>query len=164
MNKRWLYLGITCILVSASALAEPATVYRPSQMRTKPLLNAPLINTLAEGTRVELLSNQGGWSKVKVKNGKTGYIRLLNLRLMPSDNQQSTSGLNKLGNVIRTGSTGNIATTGVKGISKEDLAKATPLPDEVAKMERYAVSADKAKSAAKSVKLTQQSVAFMEAQ
>jgi hypothetical protein len=164
VNKNWLLLGLVFTFISTYLQAEPATVSRVSPVRAKPLLDATLITTLAEGTGVELISNEGGWSKIKTPDGKAGYMRLLNLRLTNAGSQSLASGVGKLGNVIRTGSTGAIATTGVKGITKEDLAKAAPRPDEVAKMESYATTAEEARIAAKSVKLSEQSVAFMEAQ
>lgn len=151
------------VLVQSMANAEPATVVRSSQFRAKPLIDAPLLATIAEGESVELLGNDGGWSRIKTGDGKVGYVRLLNIRPTTSSNGSPVAGIDKLGNVIRTGSTGAIATTGVKGITKDDLAKSTPNPAEVSQLERYAVSADQARKAAKSVKLVAQAVPFLEA-
>ncbi|PKO47971.1 MAG: hypothetical protein CVU29_00905 [Betaproteobacteria bacterium HGW-Betaproteobacteria-22] len=158
---RAVFIFFTLAALYGNASAEQATAIRSSSVLTKPALTAPAVAKLAEGSLIEVISHQGGWSKIKTANGKTGYVRLLNLR--PIQNANKSDKLSQLGNVIRTGSTGAVATTGVKGITKEDLANAAPNVHEVAKMERYASSADEAITVAKSVKLTAQPVVYMEA-
>ncbi len=164
MNKIAFLLATGLTTLSNGLHAEPATVVRNSELRSKPYLDAPTLAKLAEGTKVERIANLGGWSKIKLSNGKTGYVRLLNLRIAQATDKNKIASANKLGNVIRTGSTGTLATTGVKGITKEDLAKATPRPDEVAKMENYAISTEAARETAKTVKLSAQTSAFLETQ
>ncbi|MDD2833672.1 MAG: SH3 domain-containing protein [Methylotenera sp.] len=159
MRAIFLFLALTTFY--GSAVAEQAAVIRPSSVLTKPALNASTVASLAEGSQVEVISHQGGWSKIKTANGKTGFVRMLNLRLM-QNSKTTGNNLNQLGNVIRTGSTAAVATTGVKGITKEALANATPNMQEVAKMEHYASNADKAAASAKAVKLSAKAVAYVE--
>ena len=42
-------------------------------LRSAPSTNASIIGKLANGTKVDVLSESNGWAKVKV-NGKTGYV------------------------------------------------------------------------------------------
>lgn len=157
---------VLCSLIFAQipnlAYAAPATVVHSSQFRSKPLIDAPILATIAEGESVELLGNDGGWSRIKTSDGKIGFVRLLNIRPVTAGKSNSAAGIGTLGNVVRTGSTGAIATTGVKGMTKDDVAKSTPNPAEVSQMERYAISTDQARNAAKSVKLAEQAVPFLE--
>lgn len=127
--------------VAAVAQAAQATVTRSSELRSKPFSDAPVIATLAEQSEVTILSADGGWNEVKTREGKTGWVRLLNLRTKAGgDSGSSLKGLGELGNVARTGTTGSSATTGAKGISKEDLASASPNEGEVRKLETYRAS------------------------
>lgn len=161
MLKKPLILCMLCALFPSAVLAEPAMIIRNSEFRAKPLIDAPLLNTLKEGDTVDLIGNEGGWSKIKTADGKIGFVRLLNIRPTSASSGNALGGVDKLGNVVRTGSTGSVATTGVKGITKDDIAQSTPNPEEVKKMESYAATEADARKAAKSVKLTEQSVSFL---
>lgn len=162
MIRKIILPGLMLALASSQLHAEPATVVRSSQLRSKPFVDAPLLSTIAEGESVDLISNEGGWSKIKVADGKIGFIRLLNVRPTKAGNSNTLADINKLGNVVRTGSTGAVATTGVKGITKDDIAKSEPNPAEVKLMESYATSTSDARKAAKSVKLAEQVIPFIE--
>lgn len=157
-------LGCALALAAGALQAQTATLARSSELRAKPLLNAPVLATLASGAAVELLGNDGGWSRVRTPDGKVGFVRLLNVRVTGAPGAaggSAVAGLGTLGNVLRTGSTGAVATTGVKGIDKDDIAKSTPNLAEVDIMERYAVSEAEARKAAKSVKLQEQTVLWI---
>jgi uncharacterized protein YgiM (DUF1202 family) len=156
-------LAALLMLVVVQAHATPASVARSSELKSKPALDATKVADLSEGEQVEHLGNEGGWSKIKTAQGKTGYIRMLNLHFAASaGNSSAVAGLSTLGNVARTGSNTNVATTGVKGVTKEDLDKAMPNPEEVGNMERYVVSADEARKSAKTAKLSPQDIAMPE--
>jgi len=157
------YWAALLMLAAGNLHAAPASVARASELKSKPAIDAAKLGDLSEGEQVEHLGNEGGWSKVKTAQGKTGYIRMLNLHFATNaSNSNAVGGLATLGNVARTGSNTNVATTGVKGVTKEDLDKAIPNPEEVANMEKYAVSADEARKTAKTAKLTPQNVPMPE--
>lgn len=161
MLKKSLTFSMLCTLLPSALLAEPAMIMRSSEFRAKPLIDAPVLKTLSEGDTVDLIGNEGGWSRIKTPDGKIGFVRLLNIRPISASNNNALGGVDKLGNVVRTGSTGSVATTGVKGISKDDIAQSTPNPEEVKKMEAYASTEADARKAAKVAKLTAQSVPFL---
>ena len=58
--------------------------------------------------------------------------------------KKGDSGISSLFNVARTGSSGTQVTTGVRGLDPEMLANAQPNPQELAKMEQFAVTSDAA--------------------
>ncbi len=153
--------AVVCVAAVNSALAAPAVIVRTSQLKNKPLLDAAVIAEVTEGATVDLISNQGGWSKIKTSQGKTGYVRLLNVRPRGGNASNALASLDKLGNVARTGSTGEVATTGVKGITKDDIAKSTPNHNEVLLMEQYSSSAVDARKFAQSAKIAEKSVAYL---
>ncbi len=152
--------GLMLLLAATLASAEPAKLVRSSELRAKAAIDAPVQATLSEGAAVELLSTEGGWSRIKTADGKSGFVRMLNVRPNSAgSNSSPLSGIGILGGVARTGSTGATATTGVKGITKDDLARAEPNPADVAQLERYAVNANDARATAKAGKLVAQTVA-----
>lgn len=153
--------GLALILAIGSAHSEPATLVRASELRAKPALDAAVLTTLPEKAQVDLQGNEGGWSKVKTADGKVGYVRLLNVRPVGAGGSSGT-GLAALGTAVKSGSTTSVATTGVKGVTKEDIEHATPNPAEVKQMDRYAANEADAKQAAKAGKLTAQTVPLLE--
>lgn len=145
-------------LVPLPAQAAPATVIKAGELRAKPFLDAPVSGNVAADAEVDTLGSEGAWTQVKTKDGKTGWLRMLNLRPKTAASGGALSGIGNLGNVARTGSTGATATTGAKGISKEDLAKAAPSEAEVKRLDGYRASADDAQRYARAQKLTARAV------
>lgn len=151
--------AVTLSVLAAAAAATPATVVRNSTAHERPFVDAPTIATLAAKTRVEIIGAQGAWNQVRLANGKTGWVRLLNLRPEAAGGGSSLAGLGQLGNVARTGSTGSAATTGAKGISKEDLEAAEPNLAEVERLEGFRSNPTEARQYAASARLQAREVA-----
>ena len=139
--------------------AEPGTVTKASELRSAPALDASVKAKLADKTKVDIVSTKGGWIEVKTADGKSGWLRLMNVE--PLEAKSAGGGLKGLataGNIARTGSTGSTAATGVKGISKEDLAGARANFNEVAQLDRYRASPADGQQHARSVGLQAQHV------
>ena len=70
-----LFLLLT--LICGAALAEPAWVETGKgalNARKKPNSKATIVIKVPNGSKVELLENEGEWSRIKYK-GKTGYVK-----------------------------------------------------------------------------------------
>ena len=148
-------LGTCCTL----ALAAPGTVIKTSELRSAPALDASVKGVVASQATVDIVATKGGWLQVKTPDGKTGWLRLLNVK--PAETKASGGGMKSLalaGNVVRTGSTGSTAATGVKGISKEDLAGARPNFTEVGQLDRYRASPAEGQQHARGAGLKAQTV------
>lgn len=143
----------------ASALAAPATLTRSSDLKAAPKLDAETLTTLSERTQVELIGSSAGWSQVQTRDGKTGWVRLLNVKV--STGGGNVAGLDKLGNVLRTGDTGNTATTGVKGLNAGDIQNGSPDPAELAKLDRFNVSEDAARRFADRARIYARNVDYL---
>jgi len=131
---------ILLLLFPALAWAEPATTIRQVELKKAPAADADTIGTIAENTALDALERKGGWTRVKTASGE-GWVRMLALRFGgPGAAKQGDSGISKLFNVARTGSSGTTVTTGVRGLDPEMLANAQPNPAELAKMEQYTVT------------------------
>jgi flagellar basal body rod protein FlgF len=168
MNARWFRrpsdaAGTACTLLLLAlpllAAANPATVVRQSTLHARPFADAPPLATLAAKSRVDIVAAQGAWNQVRTADGKTGWVRLLNLRPEAGKGGSTVAGLAQMGNVARTGSTGAAATTGAKGISREDLEAAEPNAAEVERLERFRATPAEARQYAAMARLTAREVA-----
>jgi hypothetical protein len=151
-------IPLVCILFSGSVLAQSGTVVRKTDLRDKPFLDAAVIAPIAANTPIEIQANKGAWMQVKAANGQVGWIKLLNVRTSGGGTNSSSLAL---GNVIKTGSSGQTVTTGVKGLSAEQIKQAEPNAAEVEKMDSYASTQSEATRAAQQAKLTPQNVAAL---
>ncbi|SFN84776.1 hypothetical protein SAMN05660284_02379 [Formivibrio citricus] len=147
---------------SALALAEPGSVTRATDLKEKPFLDSATIARIAADSKVDIQSRQGAWAQVRTGEGKSGWLKVLNLRSMASSNGTGLGGVGQLLNVARTGSSGSTVTTGVKGLSAEQIKNARPSPQEVDRLKSYGVNAQEAQRFAKTSQLQPQKVAAIE--
>jgi hypothetical protein len=141
--RAWLVAALVLFLPAAYA-AESGYTLKPTELKDQPFLDAVTVVTLAEKTQVEIVTRQGAWMQVRTKDKQQGWVRMLSVRLGNPD-QKPQSGGNLL-SAIGIGSrprptTTATVTTGVRGFSEEDLAKAAPNPAEVEKMKAFAATA-----------------------
>ena len=144
--------------LATPAIAAPGTIVKPTSVYAKPFLDAPVVSSLKEKAVVDILGADGAWTQVRTADGQTGWVRLLNVRPAASGSSSGVKGLLTAGNVVRTGSTGSTATTGAKGISKEDLDKAQPNFDEAKRLDSYRASPDDGRQYATGARLQAQRV------
>ncbi|MFZ1910670.1 MAG: SH3 domain-containing protein, partial [Burkholderiales bacterium] len=134
---------------------------RAAELKKAPASDAEAIAQLAENAKVEAGKRRGGWVQVRDAAGASGWVRLLWLRYgAEGEAKQGDSGISQLFNVARTGSSGTQVTTGVRGLDAEQLANAQPNPQQLQKLETYAVREDAAKAFARKGKLESQSVDY----
>ena len=157
--------SLTLLLLAAglgsAAWAENATLIRASDLKAKPFTDASTVTSLPEQSKVQILTNEGGWTQIKSSSGQTGWVRLLNVR--PDTQGDSGTNIGALGNVLRTGSTGSTATTGTKGINKDDLERAKPNPQEVKRLDQYKASDKEAERFASANNLKSREMSFLDA-
>lgn len=146
-------LPLALLFAAAAALAEPGSVSRTTDLKAKPFLDSATIAKLAANSQVDIGKRQGAWAQVRTPSGATGWIKLLNLRSGTAGSGSALSGIGKIANVARTGSSGNTVTTGVKGLSAEQIKNARPDPQQVEKLNRQAVSSAEAQRFARAAQL-----------
>jgi hypothetical protein len=148
--SKWsrVFLGICAlVVVQTTWAAESGTLIKADELKVEPFRDAKTVKNLAAGDKVEIVSKEGGWYKVKI--GKSnGWLRMLNIR--KGDVKQGAS---KTGGLLALASgraaTGKVvATTGIRGLNEEELKAATFNEAELLSAEAYASSkADAAKFA-----------------
>lgn len=156
MMPKSLFIILLC--ASALALADPGSVTRATDLKDKPFLDAPTVTRLAAGSRVEVQTRKGAWAQVSTRDGKSGWLKILNLRSATGSTGSGLGGVNQLLSVAKTGSSGNTVTTGVKGLSAEQIKNARPNPQEVQRMKSYGASSEDAQRFARSNRLEARSV------
>ena len=112
--KHWQTVTTTLLLTLSASLqaGEPGTLIKKQRLKTKPFADASSSGTLEASTRIEIISRQGAWM-VKPAKGQR-LVRMLNVRT-DAASQAADSGIDKLGKLYKTGSSGSAVTTGVGG-------------------------------------------------
>jgi hypothetical protein len=140
--------------------AGTAYTIRPTEMKAKPYTDAQTLTTLAPRTRVEVLTRQASWTQVK-STSFSGWVKMLSLQLESNVQKRGDNGLRSLFNVASTGRSSSTVTTGIRGLSEEQLKNTKPNPQALEAAKRYAVTREAAQRYAAEGKLHAQSVDYL---
>jgi hypothetical protein len=152
-----------CVLlgcVAAAGAAEFAHTIRATELKAEPYGDARTIERLPQRSRVEVLQRRSGWTQVKTATAG-GWVKMLSLQLEAGTGKRGDSGLGALFNVAASGKSGSTVTTGVRGLSEEQLKNAQPDAKALQAAKRYAVSKQEAQRYAAEGKLEAQSVDYV---
>jgi len=158
-QRRTLALAMFTALAGGAVMAESGAVLKDTPLRSEPLASASEVGQLKARETVEITTRQGAWAGVTTPAGAEGWARILNLRT-GSAAAASVSGL-QLTSVFATGSSGRSVSTGVKGLSAEQLIGASPDSRQVALLDGFAVSTGDATSFAEQAPLSAQRVNYL---
>jgi hypothetical protein len=159
-------IGIcVALLLSAAALAaarEYGQLRLATDLLNSPYSDAKVVARLPANARVEILKRQGAW--MRVSNGpSSGWVRLHQVRLGESvATRKSGSDVQVLKSLKSTGKSGGggiVATTGIRGMSAEQLQNAKPDPAGVQQLERHVASDAAARAFAAEAGLKERAVA-----
>jgi len=151
------------LLAAAAALAgETGTALKADQLKAEPFRDAKTVANLSAGDKVEILKKNGGWLQVKSAKG-SGWVKMLSIRR--GDARKGTgdaAGL--LGLASGRAGTGRVvATTGIRGLSEEELKAAKFDAAQLKLAESYATSRAEAKKFAAKAKLVARRVDYLPA-
>jgi uncharacterized protein YgiM (DUF1202 family) len=133
-----LLLQVSILIPSAHA-AETGTALKADSLRAEPYADAKTVGTFAKNDKVEILGKQGAWLKVKAPKS-TGWVRLLSVKRGTTTTGSQTSGVLNVASG-RAGTGQVVATTGVRGLSEQELKSAKFNEDEMKKLESLTLSA-----------------------
>lgn len=153
----------TLLLAAGTALAgEAGTLLKRDDLMAEPFKDAKVIGSLAAGDSVEILNKQGGWFQVKTAKG-SGWVRMLSVRRGEA-RKGSVDASGILGLASGRAGTGQVvATTGIRGLSEEQLKAAKYNEAEVKRIDSYAVTQAEAKKFAAEGRLTARKVDYLSA-
>ena len=140
--------------------AGTAYTIRPTELKAKPYTDAQTLTTLPPRTRVEVLTRQASWTQVK-STSFSGWVKMLSLQLESNVQKSGDNGLRSLFNVASTGRSSSTVTTGIRGLSEEQLKNSKSDPQALQAAKRYAVNRDAAQRYAAEGKLHAQSVDYL---
>lgn len=161
-----LTLALAGLLAAGMAQAESALTSRAVDLLAEAQSDAATIATLAEHTRVEVLVRKGAWNQVKTAAGQAGWVRMMSLKVETSGSTASAPSSNPLGgltSLLSSGRSDNSATvtTGVRGLTEEDLQNAQANPDELEKMRKFGVDKKAGQSFAQRSKLAPMTMEYL---
>jgi hypothetical protein len=144
MKTRTAIFALLLLALGASAWAqEQAFINRSTELKEKAAADSKTLATLNENLSVKVLARGGAWTRVEA-NGQAGFVRVFHLRFPLTVEQAASSGgggfLSGLTSALGGGRKTNnatIATTGIRGLSPEDLKNANPDPEALAKSQSY---------------------------
>lgn len=141
----------------------PGTAQRDTELKDKPFVDAKTLKRLPKGTALAIVDRDGGWLKV-TSGGQQGWVRLLHVSSQaPGEKGSSAKDLEAAAKLAtgRAGSGNVVATTGIRGLSEEQLSSAKPNPDELKKMDAHVASKEQAAEYARSHKLAHRDVSYL---
>jgi hypothetical protein len=155
-------------ILPGAASAEKGQIIRAGDLLAQPFIDAASTAKLTAAQPVTIVERRGPWVSVQA-SGKTGWVRLLNLRLEPAVSVAGLSrpagpkpsGMSSLSS-LTTNSSGRTVTTGVKGMDEEDIRGSTPNYSELTLLEGLGVDAADARANAAKVKLVERSVDYLD--
>jgi uncharacterized protein YgiM (DUF1202 family) len=150
VRKVLLLLAALALPVSAGQLG---TVTKAADLRSTPFSDGQTLQVLPAGAAVEVLKRTGGWYQVTA-GAADGWVRMWLLRFSAAAGAGTTARDSVA--VIqsgRAGSTYTTATTGVRGLSEEELANAQPDPAALQTVEQMAAAPDDARAFAQAAAL-----------
>lgn len=135
------------VLVSAVTPGTPATIAKPSvAVHAKPDLASAAVATLQRNAAVSLTGQQGLWFRLTLAGGKTGYVRVNEVRVTYGSTE--TGGIGK---ALFTGKAGKgrvSETASVRGLDESALKAAAFDAEQLQRMESYRASPEAAEQAA----------------
>ncbi len=151
------------VLAATPAMAAPqesALVIRAGDLMAQPFIDAAKVGPVTANQAVVIIARRGGWVNVQA-NGKTGWLRTLNLRMAPGTSTVAARPPNKSASLLRTGSTGQTVTTGVKGLDEENIRNASIDREQLATLGTLAVPASDARAIAARKKLVESKLDYL---
>ena len=142
--KSLLLIGLVTGLASPilALSAESGTALKMDSLRAEPFADAKTVGSINKNDSVSILTKKGAWLQVKSKSS-TGWVRLLSVK-----RGGASSGGSNISDIAsgRTGTGKVVSTTGIRGLSAEELKAAKFNEDEMKKMESHTLSANEGQS------------------
>ena len=139
------YLLLALLALAAPAWAQDqAFTNRATELKERGAADARAVASLPENTVVKVLSRAGGWTQVDA-GGKAGWVNAFHLRFPVAMEKGSSSSGGGIASSItgifggggRQQQQANLGTTGIRGLTPEDLKNASPDGAALAKAQSY---------------------------
>lgn len=156
--RRFLAFALAVLLPLAVWAEEQAFTNRATDLKALAAADSPTLAALGEDTPVKVLARGGGWTRVEAA-GQSGWVRVFHLRFAPVVQTSAGGALSGLGSALGLGGPKtervNLATTGIRGLSTEDVKNASPDPEQLRLMQSFRADAPSAERFARDAKLAE---------
>jgi uncharacterized protein YgiM (DUF1202 family) len=136
------FLALLLAFAASAWAQDQAFINRPSELKDRAAADARTLATLPENTAVKVIARGGsGWTQVDA-NGQQGWVKAFHLRFPATIDKSASSSGGTFSSITsalsgRQSEKATIATTGVRGLSPDDLKKASPDAAALAKAQSY---------------------------
>lgn len=131
--KRFLLLMLLGFTAVTALAAEKGVMRYSADLMAAPFRDAKVVTTLKEKQRLEVTERKGAWLSITTDDRKfKGWVRLHQVSV-------GDGTLTQVRNTGRSGSSGLVATTGIRGLQAAQLKDAKPNEAEVQKLNSYRV-------------------------
>jgi hypothetical protein len=120
--------------------AELGSALKNDTLRKEPYADAKTAGSLTRGESLEIIKKQGAWLQIKTKK-TSGWVRLLAVKRGSSANGNQSAGVLAAASG-RAGTGQVVSTTGIRGLSEDELKAAKFNEAEISSMESYTQNAD----------------------
>ena len=155
MKKTLILLSLLLPVIAFAG--EAGTALKADILRAEPFADAKTSGNLNKNDAVDILSKKGAWLQVKSKSA-SGWVRIMSVKRGGASASGSSIADIASG---RAGTGKVVATTGIRGLSAEELKAAKFNEDEMKKMESHAVSASDAQKFASAGGLSSTQLAYL---
>lgn len=161
--RKILFLAMCLMLPLGTGTAQAqdrGVALKADKLVAEPFADAKKVGSLAKGDAVTILKKTGGWYQVKGK-GPQGWVRMLSVRRGEAGKSSAAKDVAAL-STGRTGTGQIVSTTGVRGLSEEELKAAKYDEKELMKAESFVVSKADAGKFAQNGKLLARAFNYLE--
>ena len=153
---------VLTLAIQPALAAESGTALKATEIRAEPYSDGKVLAMLNTGDKVDILKKEGGW--LRVKNSKTsGWVRMLSIAKGGArKGSGDAAGVLSLASG-RAGTGKVVATTGIRGLSEEELKAATFNAEELKRAESFITTRELAQTFAAQGQLTAQKLDYLPA-
>jgi hypothetical protein len=145
---------------SGSNKSSSGTALKADNIRNEPFRDAKIVGELEKGDIVTILKRKLGWMQIKSGKG-AGWVRMLSIsRSGKKKSVYTAEGLLSLASG-RAGTGKVVLTTGIRGLSEENLKDAKFSAEQLIKLESFQVSRTEAKVFAIRGGLVSRSISYL---
>ena len=152
-----LFISITYPILALAG--EAGTALKTDTLRAEPFADAKSVGSLTKNDVVGIVNKKGAWLQVKSKKS-TGWVRLLSVKRGGATKSNQVGGLASVASG-RAGTGKVVSTTGIRGLSAEELKAAQFNEAEMKKLESYELTSNDGKQFASSGGLTIAPIAYL---
>lgn len=153
---------IPLLYTGSTIAAETGSALKNDNLRSEPYSDAKVAGSFKRGDSLVILNKKGAWLQVKTKKS-TGWVRLLSVKRGASSTNNNTSGVLAVASG-RAGTGQIVSTTGVRGLSEQDLKAAKFNETEIKSLESYTLSPEQGHQFANAGKLQRITFANLKAE